>query len=166
MSCLKVVFLLLIANFIVPINAQSKNDSLLIKAEEYFEKGLSFKYKKKDSALIYLNKSYCIFENNKNWLFCIYILQQINSTTSWHYDLQKLDFYIKEGDFIFKENQNYFDTISDGRNAKNHHLVDKINYWYKMRDYDRVHQLANKLRSNISQTPDSCLLYTSPSPRD
>ncbi|AXT62115.1 CHAT domain-containing protein [Aquimarina sp. AD10] len=151
----KVILTILLIGAYSKTYSQNNKDSLLFKAEQYYEKGVNLKYKEKDSSLFYFDKSYEIFKKQENWLFCIYLIQQLNSTSSWHYDLKKLDFYIKRGDTIFEYQNSYFDSIPEGRKVIHHHQVDKINYWKKLRSYDRVKELAIDLRNSISKIPDS-----------
>ena len=136
---------------------QGENTDVIKKAEDLFARGKSFRFKNKDSAYYYYRKSYKSFVKQKDWLSSIYALKGVSFTSSYHYDLEIYKQTLQTIDSLIYSKSKHFDTISRIKLIKNHNLVEKANYYSKIRDYKNTRVYATQLKGIIEKIPDSIL---------
>ncbi len=141
--------------FSLAVSGQELDTIQIKKAKDLYSKGEKYIFKNKDSAYYFFNKSYQIFKRQQDWLNSIYALKGVSLTSSYHYDLKKYKYTLESIDSIMKKRNEYLDTIAVVNSIKNHNLVEKANYFIKIKKYKESRLYSTKLWERIEDLPDN-----------
>ena len=129
------ILLLLILIFQRTAIAQQSAIIDIDRASNLIEIGERIQENNKDSAYYCFNQAYKIYKTNENWLGCVKALQKISYTSGFHYELEKYRKTIYTIDSIFDKHTVYFDSTYNGQSLRNYQLIDKTNYYNKIKIY-------------------------------
>jgi len=152
---MKLIFFWVSLFFCLSIIAQEKTVEEISKAKLLLSKGEQILFSDRDSAYFYFESAYDIFEKHQDWSKCIKALQGVGYTSGYHFDLSKYDTTIRFEDSLFEKHYTYFDSIPETKSLKNYHLIDKTNYFTKIKDYKNARLYAVQLKRNIKSIPDT-----------
>ncbi|MEM9686607.1 MAG: CHAT domain-containing tetratricopeptide repeat protein, partial [Bacteroidota bacterium] len=109
----------------------------------------------RDSAYHYFDSAYHIYKKHQDWSSCMNVLLYINYTSGSYFDLEKHRQGLRMADSLLEKHRVHFDSIKDYQWYKNYLLLDKANYYSKIKDYKSVRKYTQRLRQSGETLPDS-----------
>ncbi|MDH7448364.1 CHAT domain-containing protein [Aquimarina sp. 2201CG14-23] len=130
----------------------SQNENDLIDFDFFLNKGGSFLYSQKDSAYYYLNKSYQIAENIDYLDGKLNVLPYLTKANAYHFDLDSLKRNLDRFERLIGNNSR-LDTILYGTIYKRRFLLEKGQYFYKIKNYTESIRWITFLINDLEKIP-------------
>ncbi|WP_299245916.1 CHAT domain-containing tetratricopeptide repeat protein [uncultured Aquimarina sp.] len=131
----------------------SQSDEALLDYDYFLSKGGSFLYSQKDSAYFYLKKSYEIAEKNDYLEGKLTSLAYIINTNTYHFDLSLLNKNLNSFERIISLDRRV-DTLFHGVAYKRRLLLEKGQYFYKLKNYNESIEWFVLLIKNLESIPE------------
>ena len=145
------VFAFLLTNLVFS-QVEKQQLQLSSKMEDTFNKGYQLLYIKKDSSYYFFNKALEYALSLKDVESQLGILAYLTYTNGYHYDLE--DYYYN---LSWRETILYSDSlktkIPDYKSEYNHLLIDKGNYYFKTKDYNKAKAIFIQLKEAYEKIP-------------
>ncbi|WP_298314029.1 CHAT domain-containing protein [uncultured Aquimarina sp.] len=131
----------------------SQSEEELLDFDYFLNKGGSFLYSQKDSAYYYLNKSYQIAVELDYLDGKLNVLPYLTRTNAYHFDLKALKNNLDRFEKLIGKNTR-LDTILYGAIYKRRFLLEKGQYFYKLKNYNESIEWIVLLIKNLENIPD------------
>lgn len=151
-KCKLIILFILIV--LTPLNAQSQDTNP--KLDDLLDKGFQFLYTNSDSLEYYFEKGYKIAQKENDIKAKLTILSYLIFANDYHNNLNKVVYYIKRTDSLMNSDSLY-NTVDDKLAYKIRLVLDKANYYYKIRNDTKSLRTIEDLSEIINKTPDSLL---------
>ncbi len=139
---------------LTPVNSQSQET--VPELDDLLDKGFQFLYTNSDSLEFYFEKGYKIARKENDIKAKLTILSYLIFANDYHNNLNKVVYNIKRTDSLINSDSLY-DTVDDKLAYKIRLVLDKANYYYKIRNDTKSLQTIEDLFEIINKTPDSLL---------
>ncbi|MFD2563929.1 CHAT domain-containing protein [Aquimarina rubra] len=146
-----ILFMLIV---LTSVNAQSQETNPEL--DNLLDKGFQFLYTNSDSLEYYFEKGYKIAQKENDIKAKLTILSYLVFANDYHNNLNKVVYHIKRTDSLINSDSLY-DTVDDKLAYKIRLVLDKANYYYKIRNDTKSLQTIEDLFEIVSKTPDSLL---------
>ncbi|WP_378181322.1 CHAT domain-containing protein [Aquimarina sp. SS2-1] len=136
----------------VQMQCQESNPEL----DRLLDKGFQFLYTDSDSLEYYFEKGYRIAQKENDIKAKLTILSYLIFANDYHNNLNKVVYNIKRTDSIM-DSDILYETVDDKKAYKIRLVLDKANYYYKVRNDNKSLQTIEELFEIIGNTPDTLL---------
>ncbi len=141
---------------IVLISVNTKSQETNPKLDNLLDKGFQFLYTNSDSLEYYFEKGYKIAQKENDIKAKLTILSYLIFANDYHNNLNKVVYYINRTDSLMNSDSLY-NTVDDKLAYKIRLVLDKANYYYKIRNDTKSLRTIEDLSEIINKTPDSLL---------
>jgi len=132
--------------------SQNRKQQLSAEMEEAFNKGYQLLYTKKDSSYYFFNKALEYAVSLKDLDSQLSILTFLTYANGYHYDLEDCNYNLKRREKIL-DLDSLKTTIKDYEPQLYRLLLDKGNYYYNTKDYEKAKSIFLQLKETYEKIP-------------
>ncbi|SEL25092.1 CHAT domain-containing protein [Aquimarina amphilecti] len=146
-------YILVLTVIFTGLSCYSQTEEQLADYEYFLNKGGTFLYADKDSAYVYLSKSYKVADESNYLDGKLNTLTYLVQANGYHFDLKKLNQNLRTFEKVLKDEA--VDTLTYGAVYQRRFLLEKGQYFYKINNYQTALRYFNELVNDLTRSKSS-----------